>query len=61
MSDIHGFLDALSLVDLDDKNNMLILCGDYIHGGSDSYGVLEKIMELKKKYNVNFQLNHTQK
>ena len=54
MSDIHGcidaFLDALSLVDLDDKNNKLVLCGDYIHGGSDSYGVVEKIIELKKKY-----------
>ena len=54
MSDIHGcldaFLNALSLVDLEDKNNKLVLCGDYIHGGSDSYGVVEKIMELKKKY-----------
>ena len=54
MSDIHGcldaFLDALSLVDLEDKNNKLVLCGDYIHGGSDSYGVVEKIIELKKKY-----------
>ena len=54
MSDIHGyldaFLDALARVDLEDKNNMLILCGDYIHGGYDSYGVVEKIIELKKKY-----------
>ena len=54
MSDIHGCLDAffnaLSLVDLEDKNNKLILCGDYIHGRNDSYGVVEKIMELKKKY-----------
>ena len=54
MSDIHGcidaFLDALSIVDLEDKNNKLILCGDYIHGGSNSYGVVEKIMDLKKKY-----------
>lgn len=54
MSDIHGcldaFLSALSLIDLEDKNNKLILCGDYIHGGNDSYGVVEKIMELKKKY-----------
>lgn len=54
MSDIHGyldaFLDALARVDLEDKNNMLILCGDYIHGGPDSYGVVEKIIELKKKY-----------
>ena len=55
MSDIHGyldaFLDALARVDLEDKDNMLILCGDYIHGGTDSYGVVEKIIELKKKYN----------
>ena len=54
MSDIHGcldaFLDALSLVDLDDNSNKLILCGDYIHRGYDSYSVVEKIMELKKKY-----------
>lgn len=54
MSDIHGcldaFLDALSLVDLDDNSNKLILCGDYIHRGDDSYSVVEKIMELKKKY-----------
>lgn len=54
MSDIHGcigvFLSALSLIDLEDKNNMLILCGDYIHGGCDSYRVVEKIIELKKKY-----------
>ena len=54
MSDIHGcldaFLDVLSIVDLEDKNNMLVLCGDYIHGGGDSYGVVEKIMGLKKKY-----------
>ena len=54
MADLHGclaaFKNALSLVDLDDKNNMLILCGDYIHRGYDSYGVVEKIMEIKKKY-----------
>lgn len=54
MSDIHGcldaFLKALSLVRLEDKNNMLVFCGDYIHGGCDSYAVVEKIIELKKKY-----------
>ena len=54
ISDIHGylnaFLDALKRVDLEDKDNMLILCGDYIHGGTDSYGVVEKIVDLKKKY-----------
>ena len=54
MSDIHGcfeeFLDALNLVDLDDKNNMLIFLGDYIHGGGGSYNVLDKIMKLENKY-----------
>lgn len=54
MSDIHScldaFLEALARVDLEDKKNILVLCGDYIHGGSDSYGVVEKIIELKKKY-----------
>ena len=54
MSDIHGcldaFLDALTLVPLDEKDVKLILLGDYIHGGYDSYAVIEKIIELKKKY-----------
>lgn len=53
MSDIHGcykeFLKALELIDLS-GNNKLILLGDYIHGGKDSYKVLEKIIELQKKY-----------
>ena len=53
MSDIHGcykeFLKALELIDLS-KNNKLILLGDYIHGGKDSYRVLEKIIELQNKY-----------
>lgn len=52
MSDIHGCLDAfehaLSLVDLRGKNK-LVLLGDYVHG-PDSYGVLEKIIQLQKEY-----------
>ncbi|MBO4125690.1 metallophosphoesterase [Streptococcus suis] len=40
MSDIHGhydeFIESLSKVDLSDKNNQLILLGDYIDGGSHS-------------------------
>lgn len=52
MSDIHGCLDefnrALSLVDLS-GGNRLILLGDYIHG-PDSYGVLDRIMGLQRKY-----------
>ena len=53
MSDIHGCLqsfdEALNLVDLS-GDNKLILCGDYIHGGQDNYGVLDKIIELERKY-----------
>lgn len=53
MSDIHGCLqsfdEALELVDLS-CNNKLVLCGDYIHGGQDNYGVLDRIMELERKY-----------
>lgn len=52
MSDIHGCLDAfeyaLSLVDFS-GDNKLILLGDYIHG-PDSYGVLNKIIQLQNKY-----------
>lgn len=52
MSDIHGclaeFEQALSLVTehLEEPETMLILLGDYIHGGGDNYGVLDKIMKL---------------
>ncbi len=56
MSDIHGclaeFEEALSLVEehLDNGNTKLLLLGDYIHGGSDNVGVLDKIMKLQYKY-----------
>ena len=53
MSDIHGCLqsfdEALELVDLS-GDNKLVLCGDYIHGGQDNYGVLDRIIELERKY-----------
>ena len=49
MSDIHGCLQefeaALKLVDFS-GDNKLILLGDYIHSGADSYGVLKKIIKL---------------
>ena len=56
MSDIHGclaeFEQALFLVmeHLEEPETMLILLGDYIHGGGDNYGVLDKIMKLQKQY-----------
>lgn len=53
MSDIQGvlqpFYDALELVDLS-GDNQLVLCGDYIHGGGEDYAVLDRIMELERKY-----------
>ena len=56
MSDIHGclaeFEEALTLVleYLDEEDTKLLLLGDYIHGGSDNIGVLEKIMKLQQQY-----------
>lgn len=53
MSDIHGCLQefehALGNIDLS-GDCKLILLGDYVHSGSDSYGVLDKIMKLQRKY-----------
>lgn len=55
MSDIHGspyeFEAALEMVDLS-GDNMLILCGDYVHG-YDSYSVLDRIIGLQEKYGSN--------
>ena len=55
MSDIHGspeeFEGALELVDLS-GDNILILCGDYVHG-YDSYAVLDRIIGLQEKYGSN--------
>ena len=54
ISDIHGYLDefinALSKVDLSDKNNRLILIGDYIDTGIQSFQVISKIIELEEIY-----------
>lgn len=53
MSDIHGCLEAfeaaLKLVDLSGDNKLLLL-GDYINGGEDNYGVLDRIIGLQRKY-----------
>lgn len=57
MSDIHGFLaefeEALSLVIEhleDEEDTMLLLMGDYIHGGPDNTGVLDKILSLQRRF-----------
>ena len=52
ISDIHGniieFNKVLQYINLR-ADNKLILLGDFIHGPS-SYEVLDKIIELEKKY-----------
>lgn len=56
MADIHGclgeFEEVLSLVEkhLEDDDVRLILLGDYIHGGADNRGVLDKVMALQHRY-----------
>lgn len=56
MSDIHGclaeFEDALSLVldDIEQGKAKLVLLGDYIHGGPDNRGVLDRIMKLCARF-----------
>lgn len=56
MSDIHGytmeFEEALSLVleHLEFEEAKLVLLGDYIHGGGDSKGVLDRIIGLQRTY-----------
>lgn len=58
MSDIHGCLSAFNEVldmvldKLDEPDTALILLGDYIHGGEDNYGVLDRIISLQKNMEV---------
>lgn len=54
MSDIHGYYDFfkknLSLINLDENDTKLILCGDYIDYGPDSFKTLELVKKLTEKY-----------
>lgn len=54
MSDIHGYLQAfetaLEQIKLSNREDKLILLGDYIDNGSESFGVLNKIKSLEEKY-----------
>lgn len=56
MSDIHGclaeFEEALNLIteQLEESDTQLILLGDYVHGGPDGRKVLDKIINLQRKY-----------
>ena len=56
MSDIHGCLYALNealdlfIEELEEDDTKLIFLGDYVHGGEDNRGVLDKIISLQNKY-----------
>lgn len=56
ISDIHGCLDAfekrLAQIngDLEKDGNRLVLLGDYIDRGPDSYRVLKRVYSLQKQY-----------
>lgn len=54
MSDIHGHLDLmernLEQIDLKNKDNILVFCGDYIGYGPESCRVLYRIKDLMEKH-----------
>ncbi len=53
--DVHGCLTALDTVlklVQPTQEDRLIFLGDYIDRGPDSYGVLERILELRRTYDV---------
>ncbi|MDE0581492.1 serine/threonine protein phosphatase [Planococcus sp. A6] len=64
ISDIHGELDLfnklLEKVEYDASNDQLILLGDYVDRGSDSKGVLERVVELKQQGAIVLRGNHDQ-
>lgn len=51
-SDVHGCLDEMNelLKYWNKENEQLIFLGDMIDRGSDSFGVIKKLMELKQIY-----------
>ena len=53
--DIHGCLLAfdtiLNEINLTEKDTIILL-GDYIDRGPDSKGVIDRVIELREKYNV---------
>ena len=56
MSDIHACLESFEaalenvICHLDEDDTMLLLLGDYVHGGDYGRGVLDKIMHLQEQY-----------
>lgn len=64
ISDIHGerelFDELLQKVKYDAAEDQLILLGDYVDRGPDSKGVLERVIELKKRGAIVLRGNHDQ-
>lgn len=62
ISDIHGelelFEELLQKTEYDAAEDQLILLGDYVDRGPDSRGVLERIIELKKRGAIVLSGNH---
>lgn len=56
ISDIHGCLEAFEKklaqinAEFEKDGNRLVLLGDYIDGGPDSYRVLKRVYSLQKQY-----------
>lgn len=54
MSDMHGemeaFRRALSVIDLENSDNMLILCGDYMPPPDTDTAMVEAIMRLQEEH-----------
>ncbi len=54
IGDIHGCMDKLcsliDKIDIDFDHDTLVFLGDYIDRGSDSFEVVEYLIDLKKQY-----------
>jgi len=54
IGDIHGCLDKLDTmmkrIEVDEENDTLVFIGDYIDRGPDPKGVVDFVLDLKKKY-----------
>ena len=59
ISDIHANLSALNSVLTDIEKfvpDMIFCLGDYVMAGYDPNGVMDKLLNLKEKYNDNFKM-----
>lgn len=54
MSDMHGDMEAfgraMSVVDLDDPDNMVVFCGDYMPPPDGDFALIREVMKLQDEY-----------